>query len=54
LYLDPAQSEKPLSTQQRNEQIRMRHADGETLESLAREFNISVQRIHQIVHSRNH
>ena len=54
LYANPVPLEKPLGTQDRNERIRTRHAAGETLESLAQEFNLSVQRVHQIVHRRHH
>jgi Mor family transcriptional regulator len=39
-----------LSTQSRDELIRKRHAEGEGLSELARAYNISPQRVHQIVH----
>jgi len=48
LYANTAPLEKLLSTQDRNDLIRARHALGETLEALAQEFNLSVQRVHQI------
>jgi hypothetical protein len=34
----------------RNELIRLRHAAGEKLSDLAREYGLSPQRVHQIVH----
>jgi hypothetical protein len=37
----------------RNELIRMRHAAGEAISALAREFGISPQRVFQIVEFRN-
>ncbi len=45
---------KSHSTQHRNAPIRTRRAPGETLESLARAFKRSVQRVHQLVHRRQH
>jgi len=38
--------------QVRNQALRRRHAEGETLSDLAREFRISPQRVHQIVRGR--
>jgi hypothetical protein len=36
----------------RNEEIRARYATGETISYLARRFDISEQRVHQIVHGK--
>jgi DNA-directed RNA polymerase sigma subunit (sigma70/sigma32) len=44
---------KDVLKQQRNTIIRARFAEGATLENLAAEYNISVQRVHQIVHFRH-
>jgi DNA-directed RNA polymerase sigma subunit (sigma70/sigma32) len=44
---------KDFLKQQRNTIIRARFAEGATLESLAAEYHISVQRVHQIVHFRH-
>jgi hypothetical protein len=41
-----------LVTKTRDEIIRKRHVAGESQSKLAREFGISPQRVHQIVHSR--
>jgi Mor family transcriptional regulator len=37
---------------ERNEEIRLRHEQGETLISLAKVFSLSENRVWQIVHSR--
>lgn len=57
LYGDTPEPPAPLSDktaklQGRNEQIRTRYAIGETLVELAAAYNISLQRIHQIVHGK--
>ena len=54
LYSTPKPPEKPFSKKERNNFIRARYAGGETMESLAREFGITVQRVYQIVHHRHH
>jgi DNA-directed RNA polymerase sigma subunit (sigma70/sigma32) len=54
LYSTPKPPEKPLSNKERNNLIRVRYSAGETLEALAHEFKITVQRVHQIVHHRHH
>src|SRR5437764_1431772 len=54
LHSTPKPPEKPLSKKERNNLIRTRYAAGETLESLAREFSITVQRVHQMVYYRHH
>ena len=43
-----------LTKSERNLQIRTRYAQGQTMETLAREFKITVQRVEQIInaHSR--
>jgi Mor family transcriptional regulator len=47
----PISGETPKQTQ-RNEQIRKRHADGESISELALAFNLSNARIHQLIHHR--
>jgi Mor family transcriptional regulator len=39
----------PQTNQHRDNNIRQRYANGETLEDLARAYGISFQRIHQII-----
>ena len=48
LPLQPV-SEKHLSKSERNAHICERYSLGETLETLAKEFNLSPQRIHEIL-----
>ncbi|MCU0463923.1 MAG: hypothetical protein MUF38_05090 [Anaerolineae bacterium] len=55
LYSDEPQplnpiSNKHLSNAERNGQICARHAAGDTLEEIAKDFNLSLQRVHQIIH----
>ena len=42
----------PLTTKQRNTLIREQYEAGETLQALAQRFDISHQRVHQIIHNR--
>ncbi len=53
LYREKHTPRPELFFTERNVEIRKRHANGETLEELAKAFGVSVQRIHQIVHRRN-
>ncbi len=54
LYDSTALRNKSLTLEERNSLIRSRYAAGETLQSLAREFGLSFQRIYQIVHGKHH
>ena len=47
-----AQPDKSLSTEKRDALIRTRYAAGVSQAELAREFGITYQRVHQIVHGR--
>ncbi|MBD3331914.1 hypothetical protein GF356_03610 [candidate division GN15 bacterium] len=47
----PSPPDPTLTTRERNIIIRARHAAGVSQADLAREFGISYQRVHQIVHS---
>jgi Mor family transcriptional regulator len=54
LYSNQTPPQSPVSDatptkQERNAEIRQRHAEGELVSDLAKEFGISVQRIHQIL-----
>ena len=49
VYDYPSQPEKFLSTKERDTFIRTRYADGISQAELARQFDISYQRVHQIV-----
>ena len=54
LYKDEPLPKKPVSNKtseriHRNRNIRQRYQDGETIAELARAYNLSDQRIHQIV-----
>lgn len=40
-----------LTKAERNLQIRTRYAQGQTMETLAREYNITVQRVEQIINA---
>ena len=44
---------RSMTSAERNEQIRRRHAAGESYSELARVFNITSQRIGQIIHRRH-
>jgi DNA-directed RNA polymerase sigma subunit (sigma70/sigma32) len=48
----PVQPDPTLTTRERNIIIRARYAAGESQANLARQFGISYQRVHQIVHGR--
>ena len=57
LYFNKPIPQKPVSDRtprklSRNEQIRQRYADGETIPQLAQAFGISNQRVHQIIHGK--
>jgi len=52
LYAFPAPPDPALTTRERNIIIRTRHAAGISQAELARQFGISPQRVHQIVHGR--
>jgi len=43
-------TEKHISKEERNQQICTRHIMGENLQAIAEDDNISLQRVHQIVH----
>ena len=43
-------SEKHLSRSERNTQICERYSHGQTLEAIAQDFNLSHQRVHEIIH----
>ena len=48
----PSPPDPTLTTRERNIIIRARYAAGETQAQLARDFGLSPQRVHQIVHNR--
>jgi ribosome-binding protein aMBF1 (putative translation factor) len=48
----PSPPDQTLTTKERNIIIRARHAAGVSQVELARQFGISHQRVHQIVHGR--
>jgi hypothetical protein len=50
VYDYPAQFDQSLSIQERDTLIRARYASGVSQAELARQFGISYQRVHQIVH----
>jgi ribosome-binding protein aMBF1 (putative translation factor) len=52
LNSQPSPPDPTLSTRERNIIIRARHAAGVSQAELARQFGISYQRVHQIVHAR--
>ena len=52
LYAVPSPRKSALSPRERNIIIRARYAAGGSQADLSREFGISYQRIHQIVHQR--
>jgi ribosome-binding protein aMBF1 (putative translation factor) len=52
LYGNPSQRDRPFTMARRDTIIRARHAAGVSQAELARQFGISYQRIHQIVHER--
>jgi hypothetical protein len=52
LNSQPAPPDPPLKTRERNIIIRARYAAGVSQADLARQFSISYQRIHQIVHGK--
>jgi Mor family transcriptional regulator len=52
LYPAPPQPNKALTFAERNMAIRERHAAGESLSQLARAFDISSQRVQQIIKHR--
>ena len=49
LALQPT-TEKHLSRSERNTEVCTRYSQGETLEAIAKAFNLSHQRIHEIIH----
>ena len=53
VYDNPSQPDNSLSIQQRDTLIRARHAAGVSQAELARQFGISYQRVHQIIHGRH-
>jgi DNA-binding transcriptional regulator LsrR (DeoR family) len=50
VYDYPAQPDKSLGIQERDTLIRTRYAAGVSQADIARQFGISYQRVHQIVH----
>jgi ribosome-binding protein aMBF1 (putative translation factor) len=52
LNTNPSPPDPALSTRERNIIIRARHAAGVSQAELARQFGISYQRVHQIVHGK--
>jgi hypothetical protein len=54
LYLLPVRATDPEQLQQRNGKIRALYLDGESISALADMFELSPQRIYQIVKRRNH
>jgi Mor family transcriptional regulator len=54
LYIFPVRATDPERVQQRNEKIRALYFDGESISALADMFDLSSQRIYQIVKRRNH
>ena len=52
LYHNPSPRNKSLTIAERDAMIRTRHAAGKSQAELARQFGISYQRVHQIVHGR--
>ncbi len=52
LYHERLRPDKPLSIQERDTLIRTRYTAGVSQAELARQFGISYQRVHQIVHGR--
>lgn len=54
LYLLPIRTTDPERLQQRNEKIRLLYLEGESISALADMFELSPQRIYQIVKRRNH
>jgi hypothetical protein len=54
LYIFPVRATDPERLQQRNEKIRELYLDGESISALADMFDLSPQRIYQIVKRRNH
>jgi Mor family transcriptional regulator len=53
-YAIPPQSTELELLSRRNEKIRQLYHEGWTISDLSRQFNLSVQRIYQIIKRRNH